>query len=220
MCSVSLCSSLLVTGQVQQEAPGEPSAPCCPQLLGALLSLQAEHIVTSLGVTDNELLLPSIWAWDAKLWLKHLKAQGGAAAGSEGGNSVGIPRAAEAVFIHTHVQVSQDKKVKFAPLQYQKNVCAVRCPQEPLHIWHLGMVGTSNGYGHLSSIYQPKSKYFIVVGKRIVQREIATLAIYYKNQPKGEFLPKSLFPVPYSPAELQKQQTLKSCRQLSSLKLL
>lgn len=109
MCSVSLCSSLLVTGQVQQEAPGEPSAPCCPQLLGALLSLQAEHIVTSLGVTDNELLLPSIWAWDAKLWLKHLKAQGGgAAAGSEGGNSVGIPRAAEAVSIHTHVQVSQD----------------------------------------------------------------------------------------------------------------
>lgn len=114
---------------------------------------------------------------------------------------MGIPRAAEADSIHIHVQVSQDKKVKLAPMQYQKNLCAVRCPQESLHIWHLGMVGTSNGYEHLTSIQQPQGRHFIVVGKK-------------------SFLPKSLFHVPHSPAELQKQQTLKIYQQLSSLKLL
>lgn len=150
-------ASLLVTSQVQQEPPGEPDCSlAAPQLLWALLSQQADHTCDLSGSyrADKVLLPPSIWAWNAKLWLKHLKKprKEGAAVGIEGVNSMGILRAAEAVSIHIPIQVSQNKNVELACMQYQKNLCAVRCPQESLHIWHLGVVGTSNGCGHLSSI--------------------------------------------------------------------
>lgn len=136
-------------------------------------------------------------------------------------NSMGIPGAAEPVPIPIHVlKISQDKKVKLAPNAISKKSM---CCQVPTGISAHVAFGTGGNIKWVWTSQQhpaTQRQAFCCGGKKIIQRVIATLAICYRNQPKGEFLPKSLFHVPHSPAELQKQQTLKSCRQLSSLKLL
>lgn len=135
----------------QDHSPTAPHA-----LLWAPLSKQVDYICDLSGsyFRDELVVLPSIWAWDAKLWSKHLKRPTGWVLQQRckaWTRYVRIPRATKVVFIHIHIQISQDKN-QASTYAIPKNICPIRCPQESLHVWLLGTVRTSNGCGHLSNI--------------------------------------------------------------------